>query len=198
VAGDWLAERRGDVAAGKILDAAEDLFARHDPSSVGMNDIAKASGCSRATLYRYFENRDALYTAYVHREAHRVFRELGALDTDAKAPGERLVDGILASLRRVRKSPALSSWFAPDKRPIGGDMAERSEVIQARTEAYLRTLGLGDPADVERSARWLVRILVSLLVFPGRDDADERAMLMEFVLPTLALVQRADCSTDAP
>ena len=75
-----------------------------------MNDIAKASGCSRATLYRYFENRDALYTAYVHREAHRVFAELGALETgsEARTPGELLVNGILASLHRVRESPALS------------------------------------------------------------------------------------------
>jgi AcrR family transcriptional regulator len=182
VAGDWLAERRTEVAADRILDAADELFARQDAATVGMNEIAKAAGCSRATLYRYFENRDVLYTAYVHREAHRVFRELGALDNDAKAPGERLVDGILASLHRVRESPALSSWFAPDKRPIGGDMADRSEVIQARAEAYLTALGVG---DVERHARWLVRIMVSLLVFPGRDDADERAMLEEFVLPSL-------------
>jgi AcrR family transcriptional regulator len=180
VAGDWLAANRSDVAAEKILDAAEELFARNDPASVGMNDIARTSGCSRATLYRYFENRDALYTAYVHREAHRAFRELGALDDDGRAPGERLVDGILASLRRVRESPALSSWFAPDKRPIGGEMAERSEVIQARTAAYLVALGVD---DAERRARWLVRVMVSLLVFPGRDDADERAMLEEFVLP---------------
>jgi hypothetical protein len=68
-------------------------------------------------------------------------------------------------------------------------MAERSEVIQARTEAYLAALGIRDPAEVERRARWLVRVMVSLLVFPGRDEADERAMLEEFVLPTLALPQ---------
>lgn len=191
MAGDWLASNRGDVAAEKILDAAEELFTRDDPGSVGMNDIAKASGCSRATLYRYFENRDALYTAYVHREAHRVFAELGALETgsEARTPGELLVNGILASLHRVRESPALSAWFAPDRRPIGGDMAERSEVIRARTEAYLAALGVD---DVERRARWLVRIMVSLLVFPGRDEADERAMLQEFVLPTLELTQPAD------
>ena len=27
--------------------------------------------------------------------------------------------------------------------------------------------------------------MISLLVFPGHDDADERAMLEEFVLPTV-------------
>jgi hypothetical protein len=61
-------------------------------------------------------------------------------------------------------------------------MAERSDVIRARTEAYLASLGVD---DVERRARWLVRVMVSLLVFPGRDEADERAMLEDFVLPTV-------------
>ena len=80
VAGDWLAERRTEVAADRILDAADELFTRQDAATVGMNEIAKAAGCSRATLYRYFENRDALYTAYVHRETHRVFRADGRPD----------------------------------------------------------------------------------------------------------------------
>ena len=72
-ANDWLSERRTEVAADRILDAAEELFTRHDPGSVGMNEIAKAAGCSRATLYRYFENREALRTAYVNRETYRLF-----------------------------------------------------------------------------------------------------------------------------
>ncbi|MDT5152168.1 MAG: hypothetical protein QOI01_3901 [Mycobacterium sp.] len=179
---DWLAESRTGAAADRILDAADELFAQHDAASVGMNEVAKAAGCSRATLYRYFENRDSLYTAYVHREAHRVFRELGEQVTAAGEPGAQLVEGIIASLRQVRESPALSSWFAPTQRPIGGEMAERSEVIKARTEAYLAALGV---QDVERRARWLLRVMVSLLVFPGHDEAEERAMLEEFVLPAL-------------
>ena len=49
---DWLAERRGEVAADRILDAAEQLYTQGDQASVGMNEIARAAGCSRATLYR--------------------------------------------------------------------------------------------------------------------------------------------------
>ena len=150
MARDWLSDSRTEAAADRILDAADALFARHDAADVGMGDIAKASGCSRATLYRYFENRDALHTAYVHREAHRVFAELGEQLDRTGDPGVQIVEGVLASLRRVRESPALSSWFAPSQRPIGGEMAERSEVIRARTEAYLAALGI---EDVERRAR---------------------------------------------
>ena len=53
---DWLAESRTEAAADRILDAADALFASHDAASVGMNDIAKASGCSRATLYRLIKD----------------------------------------------------------------------------------------------------------------------------------------------
>ncbi|MCW2732396.1 MAG: transcriptional regulator [Mycobacterium sp.] len=185
MAGDWLAERRTEAAADRILDAAEKLFTRQDAATVGMNEIARTAGCSRATVYRYFENRDALYTAYVHRETYRVFREMGDRIAGIDDPQERLLEGVLASLRSVRESPALSSWFASAQRPIGGEMAERSEVIKALTEAFLRSLGLDGRADVEQRARWLVRVMISLLVFPGHDDADERAMLQEFVIPTV-------------
>jgi AcrR family transcriptional regulator len=181
---DWLSERRGDVAAEKILDAAERLFVQHDAATVGMNEIAKAAGCSRATLYRYFENRDALHTAYVHRETYRVFGELGQRISSIVDRRERLLEGVLIALRSVRESPALSSWFASTQRPIGGEMAERSDVIRALTESFLASLGIN---DVERRARWLIRVMISLLIFPGRDDAEEREMLEQFVLPLLTV-----------
>ena len=180
MAGDWLAERRTEVAADRILDAAEKLFTGRDVATVGMNEIARAAGCSRATLYRYFQNRDALYTAYVHRETYRVFHRLGETIAVVDDPGRRLLEAVLAALRSVRESAALSAWFASEQRPVGGEMAERSDVIKGLTEAFLRSLGID---DVEQPARWLVRVMISLLVFPGRDDADERAMLEQFVLP---------------
>jgi AcrR family transcriptional regulator len=181
--GDWLAGRRTEVAADRILDAAGELFARQEAATVGMHEIASAAGCSRATLYRYFENREALYTAYVHREAYRLYREMTDQINSVVDPPERLIEGMLASLRNVRESPALASWFATTQRPIGAEMAEQSEVIKALTEAFVISLGPDDPELVAHRARWLVRVMTSLFLFPGHDDDDERAMLEEFVVP---------------
>ena len=89
----------------------------------------------------------------------------------------------MASLRNVRKSPALASWFATTQRPIGAEMAEQSEVIKALTEAFVISLGPDDPDLVAHRARWLVRVMTSLFMFPGHDADDERAMLDEFVVP---------------
>ncbi len=183
---DWLGSRRTEVAADRILDAAGELFARRDAATVGMHEIAKAAGCSRATLYRYFENREALHTAYVHRESYRLFDQMIEQITGVDDPRQRLIEGMVTSLRNVRQSPALSSWFTTAQRPIGVDMAEQSEVIKALTEAFLVSLGPEEPEHLDRRARWLVRVMTSLLVFPGADEADERAMLEEFVVPMVA------------
>ena len=183
MAGDWLAARRTEVAADRILDAAGELFAAQPAATVGMHEIASAAGCSSATLYRYFENREALYTAYVHRESYRLYREMTEQIMSFDDPRERLIEGMLSSLRNVRESPALASWFATAQRPIGAEMAEQSEVIKALTEAFVISLGPDDPELVAHRSRWLVRVMTSLMLFPGHDEEDERAMLEEFVVP---------------
>lgn len=184
-ANDWLSERRIEVAADRILDAAEQLFTRQDPGSVGMNEIARAAGCSRATLYRYFENREALRTAYVHRETHRLYDAIKDQISGVDDPRERLVAGIATTLGMVRESPALAAWFATTQPPIGGEMAEQSELIAALAASFVNSLGADDPATVESRGRWLVRVITSLLIFPGRDAADEQAMIEDFVVPVL-------------
>ena len=183
---DWLGTHRSEAAADRILDAAERLYTQRDSDSIGMNEIARAAGCSRATLYRYFENREALRTAYIQRETRRLGREIVAHTGDIEDPRERLVASVLVTLAMVRESPALASWFATTRPPVGGELAGQSDVIAALAVAFLHSLGPDDPAVVERRARWAVRVIVSLLTYPGRDVDEERAMIEEFVVPIIA------------
>jgi hypothetical protein len=46
-------------------------------------------------------------------------------------------------------------------------------------------LGRGVGAD-PLAARWMVRVIVSLLIAPGRDPAEEREMVERFVVPAVA------------
>ncbi|RSN30848.1 TetR family transcriptional regulator [Amycolatopsis sp. WAC 01416] len=56
---------RSDAARNraKILKAAEELFAARPASDVTMEDIAKAAGVGRATLYRRYPDRSAIAVA---------------------------------------------------------------------------------------------------------------------------------------
>ncbi|WP_414937328.1 TetR/AcrR family transcriptional regulator [Amycolatopsis sp. cmx-11-51] len=56
---------RSDAARNraKILEAAEELFAARPAADVTMEDIAKAAGVGRATLYRRYPDRSAIAVA---------------------------------------------------------------------------------------------------------------------------------------
>lgn len=170
--------------AQRILDAAGELFAARGVDGVEMTDVARAAGCSRATLYRCFENRAALRTAYIHREARAVGAQVAALIAPV-AREERLLEGLLAALRMVRGNPSLSAWFSVST--TGARAAGESAVVQAMASGLLRSLDL---PEAELRARWLVRVLTSLLIAPGGDEAEERAMLAQFVIPVITPVHR--------
>lgn len=173
------------AAAEKILDAAAALFVRHGVAEVGMNEIAEEAGCSRATLYRYFESRDALRIAYLHREARKISQQVSDSVDDIADPAERLTTAILNTVHIVRENPTLSAWFRPNEAPIGGELASQSEVINAISAAFLETLGANMP-NTDLRARWILRVILSLLTYPEDNPADERALITNYVAPLVA------------
>ncbi|MEV6767315.1 helix-turn-helix domain-containing protein [Nocardia sp. NPDC051030] len=181
---DWLSDDRADLAAERILDAAATLFAERGVVSVGMGDIAKAAGCSRATLYRYFENRQAVRLAFVHRETRRIAPRVEQRVRDIADPGERIVTAMLCAVAEVRADPLLIAWFRPGDAGAAGRISQDSDVIESIAGGLFTPAGLSDP-ERNRLARWLTRIIVSLLASPGRDEDDERTMLEEFVAPVI-------------
>lgn len=152
----------------RILDAAAALFAERGVNAVGMGEVAAAAGCSRATLYRYFADRHELHRAFVHREARRIGRLL---------PADDLTEAVLTAVREVRARPELLAWFGTADAGTTASLALSSEVIDG-----LGLSAVGDP-DL---ARWLVRVIVSLLMVPGRDEAEERRLVARFVVPVLS------------
>jgi AcrR family transcriptional regulator len=51
----------------RVLDAALDLVGRHGLAELSMDELAAAAGVSRATLYRLFPGKEALFAALVQR-----------------------------------------------------------------------------------------------------------------------------------
>ena len=180
----WLRDERTTLAAEQIIDAAAALFAERGVAAVGMAEIATAAGCSRATLYRYFDNRDALRRAFVHREAQRIGTAVARELADVSDPGERLVQAVLASIRLVRGDATLAAWFTATDAGTATRIAQSSEVIEAMAAEFLGASSLTDEA-IRRRARWVVRVLVSLLTDPGVDAEDERALVEEFLVPVV-------------
>lgn len=187
----WLDGKLAESASQAILDAASNLFARHGVAAVEMSAIAAEAGCSRATLYRYFESRDALHLAYIHREAAKISGRIADRIAGTEEPAAQLAAAMHEAITAIRSEPALAAWFRPGEY-IGGSLALQSQVIDAMVSAVLQQ-DRHQPVD-ERSTKLLVRMTVSLLTYPEHDTETETAAISNF---TAALVA-ARATHDTP
>ncbi|HEY1990518.1 MAG TPA: TetR/AcrR family transcriptional regulator [Acidimicrobiales bacterium] len=187
MAPNWLVGDQAALAAERILDAAGRCFASQGVPSTSIADIAREAGCSRPTIYRYFDDRQALRLAFVHREARRLGAEVAAGVGPIDDPAARFVDACLRALAGVRSSPTLAAWFTPGGSAIATDMAGSSSVIESMAGTLV---GNPDGPDHRDRARWVVRSMLSLLAMPGADQQDERRMLERFVVPVAVISTR--------
>ena len=147
--------------ARQILDGAHMVFMRDGFDAASMNDIAKAAGVSKGTLYVYFDSKEVLFEALIkderRRQAERMCK-LDATDGDVAAVltrwGEALVAMMVspAVVAQVRTVMAV----APKFKRIGQAFYEAGPVYGVtRLAAYLQVqveAGRIDATDVHRAA----------------------------------------------
>jgi AcrR family transcriptional regulator len=80
----------------QILDGARKLFHSEGYDATSMDDIARAAGVSKGTLYVYFANKEVLFTELVREEKGRQANAIFALD-----PADHDVAAVLTRLGRA-------------------------------------------------------------------------------------------------
>jgi AcrR family transcriptional regulator len=83
-AGEDPAKRR------QILEGASRVFSAQGFDAASMNDVVKASGVSKSTLYVYFRSKEDLFSCLVSEERERYFAEIQKLFDDPSRPAETL------------------------------------------------------------------------------------------------------------
>lgn len=182
---DWRRRTDATLAVDDLLDAAGIAFARFGVSRATMIDVARLAGCSRATLYRYFPNREALHLGFVHRATLRIAARI-APDTAPRSTDD-MVEVIMDGIAAVRADPLLAVWFEPENVAVPIAVSQNSELLQAMTSGMAKDLdsGLRSAEEIELRGVWLLRCIVSFLAMPAEDEAAERAMIQAFVVPLL-------------
>lgn len=180
----------------RLLDAAEESFARFGLAKTTMDDVARHAGMSRATVYRYFKSRDQLLMAVVEREARRTASEIKQRLCTIHDPGEYIVEGIVHSLAEIPRRSALSMIFSPDAVGMTSRLVVTSErlakialelvlpVIEpARAKGMLR-----ENVDTDVMVEWIIRLLTSYLTVPSaseNSEAEIRKTFRSMLLPAL-------------
>jgi AcrR family transcriptional regulator len=151
-----------------------------------MADVATAAGCSRATLYNHFADRRELEVAFVHREAIALSRRVAARTALLVDPAQRIRAAFSATLAGVRDDERLRAWFSTDEVGLATAISANSQVLDAIAAAFAGSLGAEVGAEeLRRRARWVLRIVLSLLTMPEADPAEEAAIIERFVVAPL-------------
>jgi AcrR family transcriptional regulator len=180
----------------QLIDAAEACFQRFGVSKTTVEDVAAAAEVSRATVYRYFEDRDELILGVVLREAERFLNRIGARVDQAPSVAEGLVDFVAYTLRAVRADPNLALLFAPEMAGLTTSLAGASTALFTMVTDFLRPyLESADEAgmlrsgiDLDDAAEWTLRTILSLLTVGGprqRTERQTKDLLRSFLLPGL-------------
>ncbi|MCP2339973.1 TetR/AcrR family transcriptional regulator [Actinomadura rupiterrae] len=115
VSSDVSAEDRTRAA---ILRAAASALRAHERAS--MAQIARAAGLGRATVYRYFANRDDLLAALARHSTSESVRALDEAGLDACPPATG-VERIVRALLRVGRD-----YYVPGRAHPGGSIEEQA------------------------------------------------------------------------
>ncbi len=187
MSGAWLREEQADLAVGKILEAAPRAFIDLGVSRTRMGHIAQYACCSRGTLYRYFKTRAELDLAYIDRSTRLLSARLASELVGIEDPRERILEGILMAVRAVRDAPGLAAWFDPLASGRAARVSQRSGVIGSISSVFVQRFLESQDDEPARAlrARWVVRVIVSLLTMPGETEEEERAMVERYVVPIL-------------
>lgn len=109
--GNMDTECSGRMAAGEnpakrdqILDGAKRVFSTQGFDGASMNDITKAAGVSKGTIYVYFNSKDDLFAALIRREMQRVFDSVQSVLVDDK-PLEEVLYNFGMMFARHMSSP---------------------------------------------------------------------------------------------
>jgi len=86
----------------KILQVAEDEFAKHGFDGVSLNDIVKIVGINKATIYHHFKDKRALYQEIIKSKIdilHTNIEEIFDSETDSEKLLKKYIEAIVLTVQ---------------------------------------------------------------------------------------------------
>lgn len=174
----------------QVVEATYQCIARFGISKTTVEDVVRASGVSRASIYRYFPGgRDQLVRETVGREIGRFLTDLGDQVRNESDLAVLLARALRLAHQAVREHDLLQTILRTEPERLLGLLtteATRSvPFIAAFLEPYLeREVAAGrlrDGVSPQRAADYLARMFVTYLGASGRWDLEDAAQLDDLV-----------------
>jgi len=175
-----------------ILDAAQHVFEQYGARRANVEDVAKAAGVSRSTLYRAYATKDDLLQAVLTRQANEFLAELDRASAGLP-PRDAVVEAFCRGIALTREIPLLARLVETEPEVITGigGLSNTSLVIALSDQvaATLRRSGATMPDDeLHVVAELMMRVAYTYILNPGghldmTDDRVVRAYAKQYLAP---------------
>lgn len=136
----------------QILDAAKAVFVDADFNAVNVEDIASASGLSRATIYQYFSSKQDIYTALLLRDLDGMIGGLTKSLIETDSVKNNLFRMTTEYMNFFREHPeyfkTLSFFFLPGRKEVLPP--EAAEQVRSKLDEGIKTIERAIILGIER------------------------------------------------
>ena len=180
----------------RIMEAAAELLPRFTIAKLSMEDVARAAGIARQTVYKHFRSKDELVAEIIAAELRANHAPLMRDLARHKATSRRFVELFMAQLDVGRQFPLIDPVLDPLIAPRMAELIFGMPVIlQALEEIWLPILGKYADAEVLRHGldhrqivRWITYQQFWLITHPevlAKNDTELEMYVRQFMLSGL-------------
>ncbi len=187
----------GEALSRRVLDAALAAFEEDGIQRATMGGIARRAGLGRATVYRRYQDKDAMVSAVLLRETRRFLEFVDETVGRLTDPVEQIVETYVVVVTGLRAHRLLNRLLAHDTREVlpsmtvhgGTVLAVGRDFLADKLRSHQRAGRLPD-IDPDVTAEVYVRLVQSMLLTPdGRipdaDDERTRAFARRYLVPVI-------------
>ena len=189
-----------DETESRILDTAVEVFTEFGFKRSTMEDVARRAGLSRVTIYRRFQDKDALVQAVILRESRTSLRAIIQEISALKTTEDRFVRGFVSTVSMARRHPLLSKLISGEHEivlPMSVRLSASQAIDLGRDYMAgiiidLQKHGKFPGHDPEWMAEMLIRLWHSIVLTPssklaGKDEATVTKFVQGFLYPLLSI-----------
>ncbi|MBB4603622.1 AcrR family transcriptional regulator [Hymenobacter luteus] len=122
----------------KVLKVAQQLFQQYGLQKVTMDDVARAIGKGKSTLYYYYKSKEEIFDAVVEHEIKDMLAHLRTALAQADTASAKLETFVLTKLRIMRQKVALYNLLYEDiTRHYVQEFSERIRQHYLQTEVLM-------------------------------------------------------------
>lgn len=78
------------------------VFAHQGPTNTTMDDVAKASGLGRRTIYTYFKTREELYHEVIRNEVEHILKEISRVANLKISPEKKIARFMVTHMKAIK------------------------------------------------------------------------------------------------